>query len=200
MHCGQRVERVVVRDGRAVGVRTAAGDRVAARRAVLADVSVPALYGDLVEAEHLPGQLLADLRRFQWDFATFKVDWALDGPVPWQAEQASGAGTGHLADGVDELTRFAAQIAMRLVPDRPFLLFGQMSTADPSRSPRGTESAWAHTHVPHEVRGDAAEEGVTGAWDTKEREVMADRIERGARAPARAAGRDAVARPQGLDR
>ncbi|WP_030567592.1 phytoene desaturase family protein [Streptomyces aureocirculatus] len=178
VHCGQRVDRIVVRGGRAVGVRTTAGDTVTANRAVLADVSVPALYGELVEAEHLPRQLLDDLRRFQWDFATFKVDWALDGPVPWEAEQASRAGTVHLADGMDELTRFAAQIAMGLVPDRPFLLFGQMSTADPSRSPLGTESAWAYTHVPQEVRADAADEGVTGTWDAKEQELMADRVER----------------------
>ncbi|MGV9234754.1 phytoene desaturase family protein [Streptomyces nigra] len=178
VRCGQRVERVVVRGGRAVGVRTAAGDTVAARRAVLADLSVPALYGDLVEPEHLPAQLLDDLRRFQWDFATFKVDWALDGPVPWQTEQPARAGTVHLADGVDELTRFAAQLAMREVPDRPFLLFGQMTTSDPSRSPQGTESAWAYTHVPHEIRADAADEGVTGSWNAKEQELMADRMER----------------------
>ncbi|MFE7648498.1 phytoene desaturase family protein [Streptomyces phaeoluteigriseus] len=178
LRCGQRVDRVVVRDGRAVGVRTADGGTLAARRAVLADVSVPALYGELVEPEHLPSQLLADLKRFEWDFATFKVDWALDGPVPWRAEQAARAGTVHLADGLDELTRFAAQIAMRQVPDRPFCLFGQMTTADPTRSPQGTESAWAYTHVPHEVAADAGDEGLTGAWDPKEQEVMADRVER----------------------
>jgi phytoene dehydrogenase-like protein len=177
VRCGQRVERIVVRDGRAVGVRTADGETFAARRAVLADVSVPALYGELVPAEHLPAQLLADLKRFQWDFATFKVDWALDRPVPWQAEPAWRAGTVHLADGLDELTRFAAQIAMRQVPDRPFLLFGQMTTSDASRSPRGTESAWAYTHVPHDIRGDAGDEGITGRWDTKEQERMADRVE-----------------------
>ncbi|MFE5189730.1 phytoene desaturase family protein [Streptomyces sp. NPDC056628] len=178
VRCGQRVERVLVRGGRAVGVRTAAGDTVAARRAVLADLAVPALYGDLVEPEHLPPQLLDDLRRFQWDFATFKVDWALDGPVPWQAEEAARAGTVHLADGVDELTRFAAQIAMRQVPDRPFLLFGQMTTSDASRSPRGTESAWAYTHVPHDIRADAADENITGIWNAKDQELMADRMER----------------------
>ncbi|MGW7202867.1 phytoene desaturase family protein [Streptomyces sp. NPDC054837] len=178
IRCGQRVERIVVRGGRAVGVRTAAGDAVAARRAVLADVSVPALYGDLLDPEHLPAQLQEDLRRFQWDFATFKVDWALDGPVPWQAEQASRAGTVHLADGLDELTRFAAQIAMREVPDRPFLLFGQMTTADATRSPQGTESAWAYTHIPHEIGADAGDEGITGRWDTKDQELMADRVER----------------------
>ncbi|MFD5256010.1 phytoene desaturase family protein [Streptomyces bobili] len=178
LRCGLRVDRVVVRDGRAVGVRTADGATLTARRAVLADVCVPALYGELVEREHLPAQLLADLQRFEWDFATFKVDWALDGPVPWRAEPAARAGTVHLADGLDELTRFAAQIAMRQIPDRPFCLFGQMTTADPARSPHGTESAWAYTHVPHEVVSDAGDEDLTGAWDPKEREIMADRVER----------------------
>ncbi|MEU1102483.1 NAD(P)/FAD-dependent oxidoreductase [Streptomyces tibetensis] len=178
VRCGRRVERIVVRGGRALGVRTAAGEAVRARRAVLADVSVPLLYGELVEPEHLPAQTLDDLRRFQWDFATFKVDWALDGPVPWQNEQASRAGTVHLADGMDELTRFAAQIAMRQVPDRPFVIFGQMTTSDASRSPQGTESAWAYTHIPHEIAADAADEGITGRWDTKDQELMADRVER----------------------
>ncbi|WP_309058431.1 NAD(P)/FAD-dependent oxidoreductase [Streptomyces sp.] len=178
LRCGRRADRVVVRGGRAVGVRTADGETVAAGRAVLADVAVPALYGELVEPGHLPAQVLSDLERFQWDFATFKVDWALDGPVPWQCEQAAGAGTVHLADGIDELTRFAAQLAMRRIPDRPFSLFGQMTTSDPSRSPEGTESAWAYTHVPHDVVGDAGGEGLTGAWDAGEQEVMADRVER----------------------
>ncbi|MBZ6210365.1 NAD(P)/FAD-dependent oxidoreductase [Streptomyces olivaceus] len=176
--CGRRVEQVLVRARRAAGVRTADGETVTARRAVLADVSVPALYGGLVAPADLPDQVLTDVRRFQWDFATFKVDWALDGPVPWRCEPAAGAGTVHLADGLDELTRFAAQIAMRQVPDRPFSLFGQMTTSDPSRSPRGTESAWAYTHVPHHIRADAGEEGITGSWDSRERELMADRVER----------------------
>lgn len=177
VRCGQRVVEVVVEGGRAIGVRTAAGEVVSARRAVLADVSVPALYGELVAAEHLPAQLRDDLHRFQWDFATFKVDWALDGQVPWQARQAATAGTVHLADGMDELTRFAAQIAMRQLPDRPFLLFGQMTTADPSRSPQGTESAWAYTHVPHEISADAGGEGISGRWDKSDQERMADRVE-----------------------
>lgn len=177
VRCGERVTEVVVRGGRAVGVRTAGGEAVPAGRAVLADVSAPALYGSLVPEHHLPGRLLADLKRFQWDFATFKVDWALNGPVPWTCPEAAQAGTVHLAEGVDGLTRFAAQIAMGRVPDEPFALFGQMTTADPSRSPRGTESAWAYTHVPHRVRGDAGGAGLTGAWDSGEQETMADRVE-----------------------
>ncbi|MFD5200543.1 phytoene desaturase family protein [Streptomyces sp. NPDC058375] len=177
VRCGERVEEIVVRAGRAVGVRTASGESVAASRAVLADVSASALYGGLVDTRFLPDQLLNDLRRFQWDFATFKVDWALNGPVPWAAGEASTAGTVHLADGIDGLTRFAAQIATGQVPDRPFLLFGQMTTADATRSPAGTESAWAYTHVPHRIKGDAGEDGLTGRWDRREQEAMADRME-----------------------
>ncbi|MFJ1758373.1 phytoene desaturase family protein [Kitasatospora sp. NPDC088134] len=178
VRCGERVTEVVVRQGRALGVRTAGGTAVRARRAVLADVSAPTLFTRLVAAEHLPARLLRDLDRgFQWDFSTFKVDWALDGTVPWTAQRASGAGTVHLADSVDELTRFAAQIATRHVPDRPFLLLGQMTTADPSRSPAGTESAWAYTHVPQRIAHDAGGDGITGAWDRREQEAMADRME-----------------------
>jgi phytoene dehydrogenase-like protein len=178
VRCGERVVEVTVRSGRAVAVRTAAGETVPVNRAVLADVSVPALYGELVAPQHLPSQLLDDMRRFQWDWATFKVDWALSGPVPWTAgEPVAGAGTVHLADGMDELTRFSAQLSMREVPDRPFLLFGQMTTADASRSPAGTESAWAYTHVPHHARGDAGDDGITGTWDAREQEAFVDRME-----------------------
>ncbi|WP_405632611.1 phytoene desaturase family protein [Streptomyces sp. NBC_01174] len=178
VRCGQTVTKVVVRQGRAVGVVTRSGEAVPARRAVLADVSAPNLYGSLLAADHLPRQLLNDMRRFQWDFATFKVDWALNGPIPWSSSAAASAGTVHLAEGVDELTRWASQIARGLVPDRPFLLLGQMSTADPTRSPLGTESAWAYTHVPHAVKADAGADALAGGWDATEQERMADRVER----------------------
>ncbi|MFD9285440.1 phytoene desaturase family protein [Streptomyces mirabilis] len=177
LRCGERVASVVVRGGAAVGVETAGGEAVTARRAVLADVSAPALYQGLVGEEHLPARLLRDLKRFEWDFATFKVDWALTGPVPWDAPQATEAGTVHVADGVDGLTRFASQIAMGQVPDEPFALVGQMTTADPSRSPAGTESAWAYTHLPQHITSDAGPDRITGRWDVREQEAMANRIE-----------------------
>ena len=75
---------MIVRRGRAVGVRLADGREIDARRAVVADVGAPALFLDMVGREHLPSALLDDLdRRFQYDNATVKVDWALDGPIPW---------------------------------------------------------------------------------------------------------------------
>jgi phytoene dehydrogenase-like protein len=177
VRCGQRAAEVVVRGGRAVGVRTAAGEGIPARKAVLADVSAPDLYTHLIDARHVPERVFDDLRRFQWDFATFKVDWVMDRPVPWTAKEATTAGTVHVSDGLDELTRFAALISMGQVPDRPFALMGQMTTADGTRSPAGTESAWAYTHVPHHVKGDAGPDRLTGVWDKREQEAMADRIE-----------------------
>lgn len=148
---GARVDRVLVGRGRAVGVRTADGELVRARRAVLADVTAPALYRDLVGTDHLPPRLLRDLDRFQWDHPTFKVNWALDRPLAWTAEGAHGAGTVHL--GVDRrgFVDVAASLSKGEVPERPFLVLGQMTTSDPTRSPRGTESAWAYSHVPHGI-------------------------------------------------
>jgi phytoene dehydrogenase-like protein len=177
VQCDLPVIEVVVRGGRAVAVRTSTGETIDAERAVLADVAAPALYGGLVGRDHLPPSFLKDLTRFQWDMSTVKVDWALEGLVPWNAPEARQAGTVHIADDFDNLTEFAATIAMGRLPARPFLLFGQQSLADPSRSPAGTETAWAYTHVPRSIKGDAA--GVLPTDDTSSRwlEGFVDRME-----------------------
>jgi phytoene dehydrogenase-like protein len=178
VRCGAAVREVVVRRGRAVGVRTGDGEGVGARRAVLAAIPATYLYGGLVSWSHLPARLRDDMRRFQWDYATFKLDWALRAPVPWSSAETAGAGTVHVSAGMDEMTEYTAHISMGLVPARPFVLVGQMTTADPCRSPAGTESLWAYTHVPQQVRGDAGDEGVSGTWDKEDQEIFADRIER----------------------
>lgn len=174
--CDARVVEVLVRAGRAVGVRTADGREVAAARAVLADVGAPALYRRLLDPEHVPGGLLADMRRFQYDNSTVKVDWALSAPIPWEAEQARRAGTVHVTEGVDDLTHHSAQLVTGQIPDRPYLVLGQYASFDASRAPAGAEAAWAYTHVPQRVRGDAGGE-LTGAWDERETAAFADRIE-----------------------
>lgn len=177
LRCADAVRQVIVRRGRAVAVRTESGDEIPARRAVLAATAATQLYGGLVGWQHLPARLRDDLRRFQWDYSTFKVDWALRRPVPWQAGGVAGAGTVHIAGSLDEMSDYAAQISTGRIPAQPFLLVGQMTTADPCRSPAGTESLWAYTHVPRRVRGDAGGD-LTGSWDEQERETFADRLER----------------------
>jgi phytoene dehydrogenase-like protein len=175
--CGTRVERVLVRDGRAWGVRTAAGDVVRARRAVLADVPATALYGGLVPWDDLPGRTRSLMRLFRWDPGTIKVDWALSGPVPWASRPSAAPGTLHLAESPAEVERFQSELAAGAVPSRPFLLCGQMATTDPTRAPQGAESLWAYAHVPQRATSDAGDGGITGAWDADDRERMADRMQ-----------------------
>ncbi|AEV87466.1 FAD-dependent oxidoreductase [Actinoplanes sp. SE50] len=147
--CGTRVSRVLVARGRAMGVRTVDGRDWRAARAVVADVPAPALFLDLVGERWLPGRMAEDLAHFRWDGATVKVDWALTGRIPWRTAEVAGSGTVHLGADLNGLTRYSGKIATGEVPEHPFLLLGQMTTADPSRSPAGTESAWAYTHLPH---------------------------------------------------
>lgn len=177
LRCDTPITRVIVSGGTAEGVVTADGTEIRATRAVLADTSAPTLYDSLVGPEHLPRHQRRALRRFRWDHATVKVDWALDGPIPWLAEPAQRACVIHLMDSVDALRTVDAQLADGQVPAEPFMIVGQTTTADPTRSPAGTEAAWAYTHVPQEIRGDAGDSGVTGRWDQGDGERMADRLE-----------------------
>lgn len=179
IQCGQEVTRVDVAGGRARAVRTADGERYAADRAVLADVSAVHLFGRLVGVDDLPSGVVSGMRRFQLDPGTVKVDWALDGPVPWAEPPAYQPGTVHVADSVDQMARALGQVAARTIPDAPFLLAGQMTTSDPTRSPAGTESMWAYTHVPQPgsaVR-DAGDGSVRGVWDRDDCERFADRMQ-----------------------
>jgi len=173
--CNTPVDQVVVRDRRAVAVRACGAD-IRATRAVLADVAAPSLYLDLIGPEHLPARVIDDVRRFVWDNATIKLDWNLNGPVPWSAEAARRAGTLHLADGVDGLTESTSALARGLLPATPFLVMGQQSMTDPTRMPPGKETVWAYSHVPREVRGDAAGE-IVGPLDRSALERFADRMQ-----------------------
>lgn len=170
------VDRIVVRGGRAVGVELATGDAISAGRAVIADVGAPALYLRLVGTDHLPSGLFDQLERFTYDHATVKVDWALSSPVPWAADGVAAAGTVHVGGTLDDLARTSYQLAVGEVPEDPFLVVGQMTTADPTRSPAGTETAWAYTHVPQEVRAEGAGR-IKGTWDATDVDAITERIE-----------------------
>ena len=143
LRCSEEVTEIVVRGGRATGVRTAGGEELGARQAVLADVGAPALYERM-----LPEPYRLRLDRFQYDLATVKLDWALDAPIPWRDEGARLAGTVHVCDD------FEAE---------PLLLVGQYAHYDPSRAPEGKEAAWAYTHLPQGTPDDALPERMEAA-------------------------------------
>ncbi len=175
--CGAAVRRVLVAGRRVVAVRTDDAE-VRVRRAVLADVGAEQLYGTLVGPDALPASTTQKMRGFRRDPATFKVDYALDGPVPWADAPVHPPGTVHLADSVAAMSLYGTQLDAGAIPADPFLLIGQMSTTDPSRSPAGTESLWVYTHVPQRPRADAGGD-LTGSWDADEAERFADRIQAG---------------------
>lgn len=177
VRCAEPVARIAVRGGRATGVRTRAGEELPARHAVIADVVAPILYERLLDPACVPATVRAELRRFQRDSATVKVDWALAAPIPWQAEAARRAGTIHVVASLDELTRTTSQLARGLIPDRPFLVLGQYAVVDPTRQPAGRETAWAYTHVPQRVVADAGGDGLAGNWDAAETERFVARLE-----------------------
>ena len=175
--CGRRVVKVKLADGRAVGVHTADGDHFAAPRGVLADTDVVALYRDLVGEQNLPQPVVDRLTKFHRGPATVKVDWAVSAKIPWIDPEVERVGTVHLASSLGHLSRWSAEVASGVVPAEPFILLGQMTTADPTRSPEGTESAWGYTHVPSDIVADAGGDGIVGRWDEKETEAITRRIE-----------------------
>jgi phytoene dehydrogenase-like protein len=190
------VRRIDIGAGGAEGVVLASGERIPARCAVLADVDAPALYRDLVGLDRLPARMSADLDAFEWDMATLKVNWALSSPIPWTSSAARGAGTVHLGADMDDLTRYAADLATKRIPPVPFVVLGQMTTADPTRSPAGTESAWAYTHLParRELRAADVTEHVERVEATVELHAPGFRdhiLERTVQAPADLQGADA---------
>ncbi|MFC6715468.1 phytoene desaturase family protein [Branchiibius cervicis] len=174
---GDRVDRIEVDEGRAHVVRTTSGQRFEGRRAVLADVVAPTLYERLLDPADVPDRVRDRLKAFQLDPGTVKVDWALRAPVPWQTPPPEPAGTVHVADSREQMSVALQQVHAGQLPAEPFLLCGQMTVADPGRSPAGTESMWAYTHVPQHQTGDAGDGSVTGEWGYDDKERFADRMQ-----------------------
>ncbi len=163
-----RVSRIIVRQRRAVAVCTEQGEEIAMRRAVLADVGPPALFLRMLGERDTTWWLRTQIRRFRYAWGTFKMDWALSGPIPWLSEEARQSAVIHAGDSLDDLASFTRQVRMGQLPDNPYLVIGQQSLADPGRAPPGCHTLWAYTHVPSTIEG---------GW-AKHREPFADCIEK----------------------
>jgi len=152
LRLGARVAGIMVRKGRAVGVRLADGEEVAAR-VVLADTDVGALMLGLLQRDDVPGWVADFMHKYPRGWGTFKVDWALDGPVPWSVQPAGASAVVHAGDSIDDLARFTAQVRSGALPDHPYLVIGQQSLVDSTRAPAGCHTLWAYTHVPSVIEG-----------------------------------------------
>jgi len=99
--------------------------------------------------DRLPSRYARRLSRYRYGPGVFKLDWALDGPIPWRAPEVGRAGTVHLGGTLDEITASEEAAVNDRHHDRPFVLLVQASLFDDTRTPAGKHSAWAYCHVPH---------------------------------------------------
>jgi phytoene dehydrogenase-like protein len=167
LRLGARVTRVIVRSGEAWGVQLQNGEEIAAERAILADTGAPRLLLDLVDGGHVSSRVVRRMKRFPYGWGTFKVDWALNGPVPWTVETARRSAVVHAAESLDDLSRFTAEVRSGRLPERPYLVIGQQSLVDPSRAPAGCHTLYCYSRVPPDPEG---------GWE-QSRERFADSVE-----------------------
>ena len=99
--------------------------------------------------EKLPVRYRRTLERFRYGPGIFKIDYALDGPLPWIHEVCQRAGTIHIGGTFDEIAEAEAEVAQGKCPDRPFLLLSQPTLFDPTRAPAGRHIVWVYCHVPN---------------------------------------------------
>ena len=122
-------------------------DDVPRTRAVLFDVTPRQLHD--IAGEHFTADYNKALKRYRYGPGVFKVDFALDGPIPWEAERCGRAGTVHLGGTLEEVAAGEATVARGEHPERPFILLAQQSLFDRTRAPEGKHTVWAYCHVPN---------------------------------------------------
>lgn len=116
---------------------------------------------DLIVCDVTPRQLVAiagrqlsdfykqQLKKFRYGPGVFKVDYALNAPIPWKAPDCAGAATVHLGGAFEQIAEAEKAVRTGRHPERPFVLLAQPTLFDPSRAPDGKHTAWAYCHVPN---------------------------------------------------
>jgi phytoene dehydrogenase-like protein len=128
------------------GTRVGALTELPRAKAVLFDVTPRQLVA--IAGEKLPAGYRARLERYRYGLGVFKVDWALDGPIPWAATDVRCAGTVHVGGTFAEVAAAEAAAHGGRHAERPYVLLAQQTVADPTRAPAGKHTAWAYCHVP----------------------------------------------------
>ena len=111
-----------------------------------------------IAGDRLPSRYCRALERYRYGAGVFKLDWALDGPIPWQAVECRRAGTIHLGNTLDEIARSEGESWTGKRSARPFVLLAQPTLFDPTRAPAGKHIAWAYCHIPNGSAWDMTEE------------------------------------------
>lgn len=128
------------------GVEVTSLEMLPPSRAVLCDVTPRQLLR--IAGSRLPSAYQHRLQRYRYGVGVFKLDLALDGPIPWQAEECARAATVHIGGTLPEIAAVEAAVWRGEHPERPFVLLAQQSVFDVTRAPMGKHTAWAYCHVP----------------------------------------------------
>lgn len=110
-----------------------------------------------IVGDALPSRVRRSLTRYSYGPAAFKVDFAIDGAIPWRNEDCRRAGTLHLGGTAEQIAATELGTVRGRMSDRPFVLLGQQYLADPSRSAGSINPIYAYAHVPHRYAGDATQ-------------------------------------------
>ena len=110
-----------------------------------------------IAGHRLPSHFQTQLKRYRYGPGIFKVDWALNAPIPWKAAECLQAGTVHVGGALDEIASSERSAWKGIADARPFVLVAQPSLFDASRAPEGKHTAWAYCHVPHASTVDMTE-------------------------------------------
>jgi phytoene dehydrogenase-like protein len=175
------VERVLVSDGRAVGVLLEGGEAVMARRAVICNVTPTQLYLRLLEDGDVAPEVANDAKRFRYGRAGMQIHMALSEPPRWEGDdRLASAAMVHVTPGLDGVSRAVNEAERGLLPAEPTIVCGQPLAVDPSRAPEGKGIFWIQLQeLPTRPRGDAAGEIDVGdgTWTESLRERYADRVQ-----------------------
>ena len=136
-------------------VRVTSVDDLPPSDVLMLDVS-PSIAADIL-GDRLPARVARAYRKFHHGPGAFKVDFAIEGDVPWKASAASRAGTVHLGGSAEEVASHELAVYRGQMPERPFVLVGQQYLADPTRSVGSVNPLWTYAHVPHGYTGDATD-------------------------------------------
>jgi phytoene dehydrogenase-like protein len=171
------VERILVADGRAVGVE-AAGHTLRARRAVLASVTPSALYNRLLPESAVDSDLRVEAARFRHGRGAMQIHVALSEPLGWSDSRLEQVPLIHLSDGSSSTGVACAEAEAGLLPRRPTVVVGQQYLLDPGRVPAGAAALWLQLQeVPFDPRGDSAGElDTTHGWTAALAEGYANRV------------------------
>lgn len=177
---GADVAYVVQKNGRAVGVRLASGEQIAARKSVICSVTPTQLYERLL-ADGGALKSAESVRKYRYGKGNFQVHYALNRPPVWRDKELGKVALLHLTRGLDGTSKACNEAVRGMLPEVPTICVGQPHALDPSRCPEGNAILWLQLpEAPRHIKGDAASRldvPADGKWSAALREAFADRVE-----------------------